>query len=300
MKASKAKNIEDLFELHEVRGKRVFVVDDHHKAFAAWAVVRRELDEAPLLISFDHHTDTLEAFLHAAAIKHPYDHDAMETERAKLMATLGWSSDKEVLASVAKLAHDEHIDAAAACGLLRASFSLQLSDMSGTPSVEEETFNNERKERWPLPPQTAKPSPPFTYAPEHNVFVVGHDCFIGCEARPHNDDCLPVHYSQVIESAYVEDQLARAAEMARSIGINGEIESVPYILDVDLDVFHTVASIEPEDAASFYRLIRGAVAITIATEAECVDELWWEDEETKLNADDLLARMLAHIETALS
>lgn len=62
--------------------------------------------------------------------------------------------------------------------------------------------------------------------------------------------------------------------MARCIGIEGGLELVPYILDIDLDVFHTVGSIEPKDPASFYRLIRGSLAITIATEAECVDELW--------------------------
>jgi hypothetical protein len=39
MKASKAKKLDDLFELHEVRGKRVYVVDDHHKAFAAYDTI---------------------------------------------------------------------------------------------------------------------------------------------------------------------------------------------------------------------------------------------------------------------
>ena len=74
----------------------------------------------------------------------------------------------------------------------------------------------------------------------------------------------------------------------------------PYILDIDLDVFHTVASIEPKDASTFHRLIRGALAITIATEAECVEELWHEEEEAKLAAGDLLSRLLGHVEQALS
>ena len=183
--------------------------------------------------------------------------------------------------------------------ILRASFSIQLSDMGGWPSIEENAHSDKLAAVWP---ETAPESKrPFTYdAPPHNVFVAGHECFIGCEGRPHTDECLPHHYSQVIESVYVEDQLARAAEMARCVGIEGGLESAPYILDIDLDVFHTVASIEPKDASTFHRLIRGALAITIATEAECVDELWHEDEEAKLAAADLLSRLLGHVEQVLS
>lgn len=299
MKASEAKKLDDLFELREISGKRVFIVDDHHKAFAAWALLRRESADAPILISFDHHTDTLEAFLHTAAIEHPYDEDAMVARRAELTEKLGWAADQPILESVAELKHDEHIDAATACGILRASFSMQLSDMSGWPSIEENAYSDALAAAWP--DTVPEPTRPFTYQPApNNVFVVGHECFMECEGRPHTDDCLPKHYAQVIESAYLEDQLIRAAEMARCLGISGGLESVSYILDIDLDVFHSVASIEPKDASTLHRLIRGARAITIATEPECVDELWHEDEAVKLSAGDLLARMVAHIEAALA
>lgn len=304
MKASEAKKLEDLFEMREIKGKRVFIVDDHHKAFAAWAVVRREREDAPILISFDHHTDTMPAYRNASAVKHPYDDDARIAYRDELIGKLGWRDDEEVLASVAKLKHDEHVDAAAMCGVLSASFSIQLDSMSDTPtSVEMDAYYDKRqKAGWMRDANIEEPTQPFTYRepPENNVFVVGHECFIGCEGRPHVDECIRVHHSEVLESIYVEDQLARAAAMARSIGIEGGLESAPYILDIDLDVFHTVAAIEPKDAASFYRLIGGALAITIATEAECVEDLWREDEEVKLTASDLLDRMLAHIERALA
>jgi len=300
MKLPDATKLHDLFEVREVRGKRVFVVDDHHKAFAAWALLRREMGEAPILVSFDHHTDTMPACDNRAAVKHPYDSAAYQAFRAEMVAKLGWSTDVEVLGSVAMLKHDEHIDAAACCGILRASFSIQLSDMGGWPALEEEAYYAELQKSWDrgaaAPPE---PKRPFHYKPpEHNVFVVGHECSIGCEAHPHNDACLPVHASQIIESVYVEEQLARAAEMARCIGIEGGIETVPYILDVDLDVFHTVAAINPRDAASFHRLIRGALAVTIATETEWVDEEWL-DEERQLSSDELLAALLQPIEQAM-
>lgn len=38
------------------KGKDIYVVDDHHKALAAWVLVRRSLDFAPNLITIDHHT----------------------------------------------------------------------------------------------------------------------------------------------------------------------------------------------------------------------------------------------------
>lgn len=303
MKASQAKHVTDLFDLREVAEKRVFIVDDHHKAFAAWALVRRELDEAPLLISFDHHTDTMPAYGNVSAVKHPYNDEARIAYRDELIAGLGWTTDEEVLRSVAKLKHDEHIDAAALCGILAASFSIQLDDMGGWPtSVEVQAYYDRMKGNpWERGPQEPEPQPPFTFAepPENNVFVVAHECFIGCEGRPHTDACLPTHYGQIIESVYVEDQLSRAGEMARCIGVDGGLESRPYILDIDLDVFHTAGSTEPKDPATFYRLIRGALAITIATEAECVDDLWLDDDD-KLTAQELLGRVLAHIEQALA
>lgn len=66
---------------------------------------------------------------------------------------------------------------------------------------------------------------------------------------------------------------------------------------IDLDAFHSREAIEPDDPATFYRLIRNAVAITIATGAECVDELKFDDEP--INADMLLDQILKHIETAV-
>lgn len=302
MKASEAKKIDDLFELREVGGKRVFVVDDHHKAFAAWAIVRRERGDAPTLISFDHHTDTMPAYGNISARTHPNDDDERETLLKRMQAKLGWTTDDEVLVSVAQLRHDEHIDAAAICGILRASFSIQLSDMGGWPiakeideKIDELGDMGEHSEATLTKPKDGRTFEP----PEHNMFVIAHECFVGCKARPHTDACVSAHYSQILETVYVEDQLARAFEMARCIGIPDGLESTPYILDIDLDVFHTVGAIEPKDTESFYRLIRGALAITIATEAGCVADLWWPHEKVKLSASELLDRTLQHIERAL-
>jgi len=84
--------------------------------------------------------------------------------------------------------------------------------------------------------------------------------------------------------------------MSRCVGID-HLESKPYILDIDLDAFHSRQAIEPADRTVLYCLIRNALAITIATEAECVEELKFDGEA--IDADFLLARMMEHIQAAI-
>lgn len=114
---------------------------------------------------------------------------------------------------------------------------------------------------------------------------------------PHNDACHARQSDEVIEARYLNDQLTRVAEISQCIGLSN-LEAAPYILDVDLDAFHTRRAINPEDPSTFYRLIKNAVAITIATEAQCVDEEWLDDDD-KMGAEELLAELLAHIGKAL-
>ena len=132
--------------------------------------------------------------------------------------------------------------------------------------------------------------------PENHIFVISQDCAIGCNRMPHNDDCVVEHGNMIIESIYLEDQLVRGSEMSRCVGID-HLEAQPYILDIDLDAFHSRQAIAPADPATFYRLIRNALAITIATEAECVEELKFDDEP--IDANMLLYRLMRHIEVAV-
>jgi len=155
-----------------------------------------------------------------------------------------------------------------------------------------------RRGNWPPRPVPEQPTRPFTYLPAaDNVYVISHDCYIGCEAGTHDDSCEVIRANQIIESRYLDDQLQRGAEISQCIGLAG-LEAAPYILDIDLDVFHTRRAISPEDTSTFYRLVKNAVAITIATKAQCVDEEWLDDDD-KMSADELLAKLLAHIDKAL-
>lgn len=286
-----------MFRHHNICGRDVYVVDDHHQALAPWALIRRRLIRAPNLITIDHHTDVYEAFLgHAHLETYESGGDAWALAR-ELVRHIDWQDDQSLLWSIDRLRHDEHIDSATMAGILNYAFSIQLSDSGGNPSIEQQAYAADRKARWPKPPALPPPRRPMTYEdPENHIFVVSHDCAIGCTRTPHNDACVVEHGDMIIETAYLDDQLARAAEMSQCVGIPHP-EAQPYILDIDLDAFHSRKAISPIDTTTFYRLIRNAVAITVATEAECVDELKFEGES--IDADFLLAKLLDHIRLAV-
>lgn len=288
--------LESLFSHHIICGKDVYVVDDHH-ALAPWALIRRRLGRAPNLITIDHHTDVHEAFLgHAHLETYENGGDAWALAR-DLVNRIDWQDDQSLLWAVEHLRHDEHVDAATLSGILNYAFCIQLSDHGGNPSIEQQEYDADRQARWPQPPKLPPPHRPMNYEdPANHIFVISHDCAVGCSRMPHNDDCVVEHGNMVIESIYLDDQLARGAEMSRCVGID-HLESQPYILDIDLDAFHSRQAIEPADRTTFYRLIRNAVAITVATEAECVDELKFDG--GAIDADFLLARLVEHIKAAI-
>jgi len=247
--------LSDLFELREIAGKRVYIFDDHNKALAAWALERRRLAQAATLITIDHHTDIDDAFRKHAFLETDGggDEEVIEAIRAEQLAKLDRDSDASLAAAVPILAHDEHIDAAIRCGVLARSFSIQLSDGGGSDHGQ---------------------------VREDGLYVVSHKCRIGCEKRVYDEECKRHHADHIIESVYLEDQIARANALAASIGLP-PVETAPYILDIDLDCFHSWRATQPDDDSTLRRLLAGALAITIATEPECVEELWLEQLEVE-------------------
>ncbi|CAG0978179.1 hypothetical protein RHDC4_01708 [Rhodocyclaceae bacterium] len=262
--------LSDFFALHEIGGKRVYIVDDHHKVLAAWAIERRKLTAQPYLLTIDHHSDTDEAFRSYVCLAAYEDGSVDEAAMAAALITaIDWASDQSIAEAIAKLRHDEHIHAATRSGVLAASFSIQLSDQRG-------------------------------YVEPHadNVYVVPHKCAIGCQKKVYDDDCAVHHALEIIDTPYLDDQLQRIAEITTSIGLP-YIENLPYILDIDLDAFHSMKAANPADPSTFRRLIRGALAITIATEPEWVKEVWT-DSENQPAVDQLLALVLGQIEAAMA
>lgn len=262
--------ISNFFDLRRVNGKPVYIVDDHHKVLAAWAMVRRKLEAAPFLLTIDHHTDTDDAFASHVCIA-GYDDPSIDQDAlaAKLLAAIDWRDDQSIATAIGNLRHDEHINAATKSDILASSFSIQLSDGGG-----------------------------WTEPNDEHVYVVPFHCAMWCKKKVYDDECVIHHAVEIIDSPYLDDQVRRIGEITEGLGLPN-IELLPYILDIDLDAFHSMKAANPDDASTFYRLIRGAVAITIATEAEWVEELW-KDEANEPSADQLLAIILGHIEAATS
>lgn len=286
-----------LFKHQNICGKDIYIVEAHHHALAPWALMRRKLNRAPNLLTIDHHTDTHEAFLghaHLETYESGGDSWALASE---LVKRIDWQNDHSLLWAIERLRHDEHIDAATLSGILNYAFCIQLSDGGGNQSLEQLAYAADRQARWPLSPTVKAPCRPLTYdKPDNHIFVISHDCAVGCTKSPHDDECLVQHGNMIIESSYLEDQLARGAEMSRCVGLP-HLEEQPYILDIDLDAFHSRKAIEPNDPSTFYRLIKNSTMITIATEPECVDELKFDGET--IDADMLLNRLLRHIKAAI-
>ncbi len=120
-----------------------------------------------------------------------------------------------------------------------------------------------------------------------SVYHINSFCHSECLKNAHDDDCTPIQYDRCIESE----------ELVRQLLYVSEINTDNYILDIDLDFFHTIRSIEPNDSSAFQRLIRGAAIITIATEPSYVNSLKINQE---LNSEYLLQELLVHIEQATS
>ena len=291
--------LSDEFEHRVVKGKNISIVDAHHRALAAWALVRRATERSPNLITIDHHTDIHEAFLGYAWKEHYEGRAGDEVAlREQLVVQIDWKDDASLLNAIGKLKHDEHINAATLSGVLDQAYCIQLSDSNGCQSLEQVAYDDDRQARWPAAPMLPFPNRPMTYAPTaERIYVIPAPCYIGCTTRPHNDDCVNRHALEIIEARYLEDQLARGSEISRCFGLP-DLEAAPYILDIDLDAFHSRKAITPDDPSTLHRLIRNARAITIATEPECVDELW-HDKNDRMDSNDLLAELMRHIEAAL-
>ncbi|WP_343668596.1 UPF0489 family protein [Paraburkholderia heleia] len=257
-------------EKTSIGGKDVYIVKSHHHVLQSWAEIRRSLPAAPALLTLDHHTDTYEPFL-----RHRYHathrtlgddkRDAMDALLPGMIAKLRYDDETSVLEAIGKLYNDEHVRTAIMAGIVSRGFVVNLSDENhGEPGV---------------------------------IYLTSSLCAIGCEKMPHDDDCVPVHSGQVLESVYLDHELGELNAMAQRDGVP-PVEAEPYILDIDLDYFHSEKAIEPDDPATFYRLVQNAVAVTIATEPDYVKDC--RIEGSKVTGKSLLARLKQHIEATMA
>ena len=252
-----------------IAGKDVYIVQSHHHVLESWADLRRSLNAAPVLLTLDHHTDTYEPFY-----RHLYNATSGLTGDAKasavdgmlrgMIANLRYDDEASVKDAMGKLQNDEHIQTATKAGIVSRAFVVNLSNS--------------------------------TCSECGVLYEAGSICAIGCVKTSHGDACTPMHWAQVLESVYLDHELNALNTMAAQDGVPA-VEAEPYVLDIDLDYFHSEKAIDPADPATFYRLVRNAVAVTVATEPEYVEEL--RDKSSNVTGETLLERMKQHIAAAM-
>ncbi|WP_321942718.1 peptide arginase family protein [Burkholderia cenocepacia] len=255
-----------------IGGKNIFVVESHHHVLRGWAEVRRSQPSSPppALLTLDHHTDLEEPFDdHRFYATHQRMTDQNAAAKKALLpgmiAAIDWNIEATVEAAIDKLKHDEHIRTAVQAGILSRAFVVNLES---------------------------------EYIADEEVYGVRADYDeIGC-TRPNTDPLIEKErIDRVLESMYLDHVLASLDSMAQGGGAPA-VTAQPYILDIDLDYFHSEKAIEPDDPETFYRLAQNALAITIATEPGCVKALRWPG--SKITGKTLLARMEQHLRTALT
>ena len=282
--------------------KSIYVGEKHHYLLEAW---RKIGNSECILFSIDHHHDSIPAFrkyAHKLAIErgHPIPpFDIVDSIRKDLISKI---KEFPIEFVIANLNYDEQVDAAIKLSFFKYAFVVNLMNKCDRPrSVQFENYKNDIHNcRLQLSGENNIPFPerPYTYPdPEDNIFNIGTPCYVGCEKTPHDDDCIKPTYDQCIEDIFLNHKLSVMNEMKPEYVYDSKI-NVPYVLDIDLDYFHTMKSINPDSISVFYNLIARSEMITIAKECSCVNELKYDNEE--INCDIVYNKVMEHIYKATS
>jgi len=276
---------------HKINSKDVFITEKHHHNLIPWGYGKQNYGDL-ILFTLDDHIDTHEPFLSYA-----YNQQENKIDEHKVKDELDKINYKDILTiknAIPKLENDEQIKTAIKTNIIEKCFIISYSNSSDSPkSFEEKKYLDNNF----IDGNINYPTRPFTY-PDTEIYIPENICSVGCKAAPHNDSCRIPHFNQCLESVFWEHKLGIMEEMNSKL-INRGVFLRDYILDIDLDYFHTRESISPSDANIFYSIINKSKFITITKEEDFIQE-WARvcKYDENLEVDYLLEKLLKHIDYA--
>lgn len=242
--------------------KHLFICEKHNEVLLPWAWLRQTTNNLNLL-TFDHHTDIIDAFC-----RYLYNNKG-ETLDALIKET-DFTNDTTIKNAIAKLNNDEHINAAIKCGIISKAFVVSFAGSFDNPPSNEwsKIFSNVEDTVGYMTEKITIPK--YQTYPEADIYTIGTDG---------NLDNL-----NGISNDFISFVLLKIKEMSKI-----EIINTNYILDIDLDYFHTYEALREENINEFQQLLSHSVSITIATEPSFTSE--YLDPEKVLNmVTDIIKR----------
>jgi hypothetical protein len=183
----------------------------------------------------------------------------MEKLRTKKLAGLDITQENHIIQALDGLYHDEHIHAALQLNVISQAFIIQHSFDSIDPLLSQKGMQ-----------------------------VLPTEINFKESTQIEQQD----YFNSVLDSDFLNRQLNQWKKHTPSF----DHENMNYILDIDLDVFKSHQSMNPDCCKTFYQLIQRAHGITIAKESEWIQRL---KTDNNLNSDQLLKSLLKHLQHAL-
>lgn len=222
--------------------KKLYICEKHHHVLLPWAWTKRIIDEINL-ITFDHHTDVHDAFL-------CYLFNHKEENLETLINNIDIYNDITVCNAIKKLKNDEHIRTALECGILNKVFVVSRDGLSDDPiSNERNDWINNEKRLSNLISEGHISIPEDKTYPDESLYIIGTNQFWDDENG--------------ISTEFLKNVLSKIRMMK-----GFDFLKTNYILDIDLDYFHSYDSFQKYDLSLFRTLLSKTISITIATEPD--------------------------------
>lgn len=221
----------------ELCGRPACVFENHASAFVPWAQWSRKFSKPLSLITLDHHTDTNPSYLRHYFSQVGRDLEKMEEMRCEQVKQIDLECDDSVIKALDGLYHDEHIDLAIRCGIFDKAYVLQHSHHEMLPEWE-----------------------------DHDMVV--------CPMPFDREQVSEQEYRAYIDVALEDDHLRRLWTVLPD---HFDLEEEHYILDIDIDLFKSRRSLQPENKGVFLSMVQHAAGITIAKESEWVQRLCFDE-----------------------